>query len=286
MAAFTWAAQAQAQVIWSGLGDGTTWGDNANWVGGSKPTGTNTPQLEGATVTVDTVESYTGMSATGADGALIIDDGGELTANASTTALRYINGITINSGGKLFSAPTNNIRSAFLTINEGGELTGTGAIFDGDTITVGGIFRPRDSIDGANEFVIGSGTTTGNFYMTATGALYLDVFGNGVNESIVITDSSSSVSNLDLSLGTIVLSTQSYTPQIGDSFDLWTDNMSGGEPNNVTPGDGSNIILSGYQLDLSQWATDGIVTVVPEPQSVIYVALAGLAVFAIRRRRR
>jgi len=285
LALFT-ATLASAQVVWDGGGNGSTWGDNLNWIGDVKPTGSDSVQLDGATVTVDTAESYTGFSATGTNGFIIVNSGGELTANANSNAFRHIDGLTINTGGLVIASPTANIRSGFLMINDGGELTGTNSVFDADTLTVGGEFRPMDAVDGNNTFRIGSATTGGSFIMASTGTLYLDLYGDGVNEDIVIDDRDAIVSDLDLSTGSIILSTQGgYTPQIGDSYDLWTDLMTGGVPNNVIPGDGSNISLVGYQLDLSQWATDGVVSVVPEPNAIVLVALVGLSLVYLRRRK-
>ncbi len=277
---------ANAQVVWNGAGDGTTWGDDANWIGGSAPTGSDLVQLQGATVTVDTIESYTGFDATGDDGTLIIENGGELTANASGNAFRRIAGVTINSGGKLISADTNNIRSGFITINSGGELRGTDSILDQDLLTVDGIFRPMDTIDGNNQFDIGSLTTRGTVVLNPGGTIELDLFGNGVNEGFrLFPDNNPGLkSELDIANGSIDLVLQGgYSPTIGDSFDLWDD------PNGdsiLTLGDGSNITLSGYSLNTSSFATDGVVTVVPEPTSLLLSALGFLLVgFGIKFRR-
>ncbi|MFW6146398.1 MAG: PEP-CTERM sorting domain-containing protein, partial [Planctomycetota bacterium] len=50
-------------------------------------------------------------------------------------------------------------------------------------------------------------------------------------------------------------------------------------------GDGSNIAIedSDLTLDTSQWGSDGIVTVIPEPASLALVGLGGLVM--LRRRR-
>ncbi len=277
-----------ATIVWNGAGDGSTWGDDNNWVGGTRPSGADSPQLDGATVVVDTAESYTGFEATGPDGQVIVNSGGELTANSSFNALRRISAMTVNTGGRLIADPTVDIRSGTLTINAGGEVTGTDSIFDGDTLTIGGIFRPMDTIDGNNEFRIGSPTTGGHVEMAATGTLYLDLFGDGTNEFFNINDRDAIVSSLDLSVGSIVLSPQGgYMPQVGHSYDLWDDAQTGMVANDVTPGTGANISLTGYQLDLSLWQTQGVVTVtaIPEPSGILVIGFGALALFMGRRRR-
>ncbi|MGH7133194.1 MAG: GC-type dockerin domain-anchored protein [Phycisphaerales bacterium] len=45
---------ALAQIQWSGAGDGSTWNDPANWIGGAVPTPTDSASITGATVTLST----------------------------------------------------------------------------------------------------------------------------------------------------------------------------------------------------------------------------------------
>ena len=160
-------------------------------------------------------------------------------------------------------------------------FTGTDNIRDSKTLTVAGTWYPIGESPSTLVFTFGASTVSGHVNLTS-GNIVMDLFGDGVNEYFNVNRALGSCS---LSLdgdegGTVTLRPlDGYTPQVGDSYDLW-DYVDG---NTVTPGDGTNISLPGYTLDLSQWVSDGIVTVIPEPATMGLLAAGAVAL--LRRRR-
>lgn len=264
-----------ADVIWDGGGDGISWGDDLNWVGDAQPTASDFFNPDGATITVNTTDATYNTLIVGASGSVVVADGGILTGTgANFRVIRYI-GFTIQSGGEFHVPFDADIRND-VTIDDGGLFTGGDLLQDSGTVlSVNGQWQPGDNIDGNNTIGF-SGSSS--MVLGSTGTIFLDVYGNGINEFF---NMSSAAGTLDIAGGSIMLTAQGYTPQIGDQFDLWDDPAGG----TIIPGDGSNISLSGFTLDTSSFMTDGIVTVVPEPRAyaMVFALLVGLGVFLKRR---
>ena len=281
-------ATLQADTLtWVGPTTGGTWQTAANWQNtvpeSAVPTAADSVIVaSGNTVEVNSPDAVLYAFANGSGGTVNINSGGVLTGGHGYT-LRYISTVNVNDGGTLPAGTTWDIRCN-VSIADGGVVTGTdnlGTYTYGATLSIDGTFSPRGSTS-AGAYTIGGGGDAyyGRLRLHSTGTLNLDVFGNGDNEYLSIV-STAAGAELDLSSGTVALVLQGgYTPQIGDSFNLW-DKVAGDAV--VTPGDGSNISLPGYTLDLSQWASDGIVTIIPEPATLGLLAVGGLALLKRRR---
>lgn len=264
-------------VVWDGGGDGSTWGDDANWVGGSQPTGADTLQINNTTVIVDTPGAAYSSNTSASSGLIIvINDGGILTSvNGNFNSLRYMTSLDVNNGGAYIDQNASVTVRTNLTIAEGGLVEGLSSIRDSRTLSVGGAWRMLGNTSAAN-FIWSSGATVS---LLSTGTIEMDLYGNNSNDAFSLGNASAV---LNLNAGNIVLTPQGgYVPQPGDQFDLW--NLTAGT---INPGDGSNITLAGYQLDVSQFATDGIVTIVPEPSTNALLAGLAMLVGAAYLRRR
>lgn len=272
---------------WDGGGDGSTWGDDLNWGGDTEPTASDAISIGANTVIVDTSDAvYSTFNSGSAGGTININSGGTLTSTSTAghTTLRYLSSININNGGTLVVDDTASLRFD-ITVNAGGTFIGADGVQDADTLSISGLFRPLDNTNGNNVFALGTSTTRGDLILNTGGTIELDIFGNGVNESFnMFPDTNPGLfSTLDIEDGSIDLVIQgAYTPSIGDSFDLW-DDPNGDSIMNV--GDGSNISLSGYSLDTSTFATNGVVTVIPEPGSLLLMVVGSLLTGLCLRRR-
>ena len=277
------AVSVQAQVVWSGAGDGSTWGDDNNWTGGQEPALGDNVDLAGASVVVDTNDAaYANFENNG--GSVTVNAGGILTTNGTFAAVRYIAGMTVNNGGALLNpAGTAWLRSTTV-VNSGGLVQGFATLRDNDLTLSGGTFAPRDSVNGNNDFSFG--TTAADFYLD-TGTLQLDLFGDGVNEYWVVGNTSS---DLWLDTGTVELVPQGgYVPASGDSFQIFDNTAASTDI--LFQADAANVVIQGFKTvtwDTSQWdLTDGTLTVetlvVPEPATLGVFAL-GLLCLARRRR--
>lgn len=266
-----------AQVTWDGEGDGTTWGDDANWVGDAEPTSSDSIALNGATVTVDTSDATYSTGGSGNIGSTInINSGGVLTAvGGNFNTLRFFTAVNVNAGGSYVDQDASTTLRSPMTIAENGSLFGLSSIREGITLSIGGNWQMLGNTSAAAF----SWSQDATVDLLSTGTVEFDLYGDNSNDSFDLTNAGAV---LNLASGNIVLTTQGgYTPQPGDSFDLW-DNTAGGS---ITPGDGSNITLTGYTLDVSQFATDGTVSVIPEPSTyALFIGLTMLVGATIRRR--
>lgn len=274
-----------ALIVWSGPGSGGEWTEDSNWGGGVAPAASDSVNLSDATIIVGGANATYNSFVNGSGGTIDINSGGVLTqSGAATNGLRYFTQINVNSGGTLIVNSSVNIRSS-LEVFSGGTLEGTSNIRGNVSLNMDGTFRPGGS-SAASAYTINEG---GDLILGSNGTIELDVFGDMDNESFSLNIGSNTVgSTLDLSTGTIDLKVHGYIPLLGDSFDLW--DISNGN-SSVTPGTGENIVLSGYILDLSEWTSDGVVTVsavssVPEPSVIGWlIGFSGVLQMLLRRRR-
>jgi len=264
-------------ITWTGGGDGKTWNDPANWSNDDNagapgvPTSADNVSLAGATVEINGAATYNDGRSGG--GIAQVNNGGVLTPTGSSfSTLRRWSGINVLSGGTL-DAPASAWVRYNINVADGGVMTGTNQVRDSDTVDVAGLFQPIGTSSTNLTYTMGSSTVTGSITLQSTGVMEIDIFGDGVNEFFNLVNAGSNLNTAD---GTINLIPQDgYVPQEGDSFDLWENPA---ESTNLNIGDGSNIFLAGFALDTSQWVSDGVVTVVPEPASLALLALGGLAI--------
>jgi hypothetical protein len=274
-----------AVITWDGSGDGTNWLDGSNWDTDSVPGSVDSVHLGGNAVQVNGPGATYAAAASGSAGTIDINSGGVLTqVGNSFNALRFFTKVNVNDGGTFVADPVANIRTN-LDILAGGTLEGTSRIRDAKTLNVGGIFRPEnDAAESA--YLVNDG---GSVLLGSTGTIELGLFGNMNNVGFLLNAGANTVgATLDLSAGSVELVLQGgYTPIVGDSFDLWdVTNVN----SIVTPGTGNNIFLDGYDLDFTQWATDGVVSIsavsaVPEP-STWAALLGGIGMITVIARRR
>lgn len=276
---------AQADVLhWIGPSENGIWHDAANWEERENddvvtspawiPTASDDVRLENAIVEINAAATYNDNS--GGGGTANINDGGTLTPTGGWNNVIRGFSVIVNNGGELNLLNASNrvnIRST-VTVNAGGTMLGGGQ--NSATLSVGGHWVPDEWI-WPNES--GAFHASADLTLTSTGTLELALFDNGLNRHIHVGSASAEI---DLAAGSILLAPQGdYEPEIGDSFTLWTNPD---ENPNVTVGDGSNIALPGYALDVSQFQSEGIVTVIPEPGSLMLLGLGG-ALMLVRRRR-
>ncbi|NLF30339.1 MAG: PEP-CTERM sorting domain-containing protein [Planctomycetes bacterium] len=281
MILFVSGTAAEAAIVWNGNGDGANWGDPDNWDLDRVPNSSDTVTLGGSTVSVAVPDAV--MDRFSGGGTVNIDSGGVLTGSHAYT-LRYISKINVNGGGLLPAGASWDIRIN-IDVNAGGRMTGAGRIgaFESRTLNIYGTFEPRGTA-GPGAFTLGSTGSVnydGHLSLQTGGTVVLDVFASGSNEYFDVSGLDNGTA-LDLNAGSIVLRPQGYAVQVGDVFDLWQQTNAAAVMN---VGDGSNISIEGsaLTLDTSLWASDGIVTVVPEPAGLALIGLGGLF---IRRRRR
>jgi autotransporter-associated beta strand protein len=193
--------------------------------------------------------------------------------------------MNVNGGTLLFNG-TQTAGLGNFTVNAGGTLGGTGTILLASTASLivsnGGTLSPGNSP--------GLLTLSGGLGMTLASNSNYNVELNGLaigsqyDSTLVSGSGFINVSNsvLDVSLG--------YTPNVGDKFDIIT-NMTGNAVLGTFAGlnEGGIIDAGGTDLQISYLGGTGydvVLTVVPEPSSLV-LALAGVCLpMLIRRGRR
>lgn len=209
LAAFTLSslvASLSAQIVWDGSGDGTTYEDAANWVGGVAPADDTTTDVaqfngdlslssarsvSGIDINAATVLSGSGSLTLGADGItgasdLSLSGTGSVYAKVADGALNYTGNIVVGSGTTLFSTRNaikqdNTLPKTTITL-DGGTLSEDGDHLDltGRDIVLtanGGTLRHINNrnifggyvVSGAGQLTMeGAGTTVGRVQLTET----------------------------------------------------------------------------------------------------------------------
>ncbi len=271
-----------AQVVFENGGGDNVWGNPLNWSDGELPLVTDVVNLGTFTVEVN-APGATYLTPTASTGATVnINNGGVLTPGTNAfNSLRNIGPININSGGTLEGGSL--VARTDITVNTGGLLNGVGAIRDGSEIVLdGGVWAPSPPSSSTYNIRIDSANTA---FDLSTGKLQLDLISAGSFEKFDFISASTTYFNFNTS-GTIEI-IDGYGVELDDTFSFVV--ISGAGTPVIDYGSGSNVVLvgaaPGLSLDVSQWATNGTVTVVPEPTTSLLLAAGGLITMVFRRRR-
>lgn len=183
-----------------------------------------------------------------------------------TDSLNTSNGNVVVAGGLVIdSASTVNVGTASLTVNEGGMLSGSGGVIG--SVVVDGGFAPGTSP--------GTFNVTGNFTLTGTSDSTFEIDGITAGLYDVL-----DVSGM-LTLGGQLTLVTNYAANLGDTIQILNWGTIGGNFSQIL---GTNI-GGGLSWDVSNLATSGTITVVPEPNTVLLFGL-GAAFLLWRMRRR
>ena len=152
--------------------------------------------------------------------------------------------------------------STSATVDSGGTIGGNGSLTG--TLTVNGTVSPGLSV---------GELTSGNLALGVNGVYVAELDGNGVNDRLTALGS--------MTIDGMIQVFLNYTASGGDTFDIADFASFSGAPTF----DFSNAPLEpGLAWDVSGFSTNGVISVVPEPQSAI-LGLLGAAGILSRRRR-
>jgi len=224
-----------------------------------------------------------GAFAINAGVALTVDSSGMLAGNTYTLTGNISgpgNFVKAGAGTVILTGVTTATGSA--TVSAGTlTLNGTHS-FSSVTVASGATLSGSGSASSAAiNFPAGSHVAPGNSVGTLTvgavtiaGALDAEASANGVNDLLVTT---STIWNAGASVNLTLLG--GFTPAAGNSFDLVNGTISGTAPTFNLPS-----LSPGLTWNTSQFMTTGVLTVVPEPSSIL-LSFAGAALLLRRRRR-
>lgn len=239
---------------------------------------------------------------------IIGNGGGILKTGSGTLALNAANtytGNTVISGGTLRLGAAGSIDTsprvtvasgatfdvaavASFSMKSGQRLEGGGSVTGSITIANGALLAP--GILGGNE--VGKLTISGALTLASGSQTFLDLSNLGTYDQIAAVGAFTQATGAQ-----IVVQPNGFTPSSGQSFNLldWGSLVS--LSSNLGPllRDGSeddtsdlnlpSLVGTGLFWDLSQFATAGVVFVVPEPSRLVLLFLAGLGMVWRRRRR-
>jgi autotransporter-associated beta strand protein len=263
----------------SGATSAVELGGFAQTVGGLNQNGGNTREVRnnGAettlTINVGTGESYSynaNFSGTGTINLVLSGDGTQTFSRAAgyTTAL---GDVTVNNGELVWdstNAGTLSGATSIVTIGMNGKLSGSGLI--NGVVSVAGALNPGNS-PGTLNFsealtLLSTATTTLEIAGTTTGLF--DVLAGDTSNTLTLG-------------GSLVLDSTGYIAMVGDEITVFENWASfAGTFDSITGTDLGN----GLFFDTDNLLIDGTITVVPEPHTGLLGVLAGLLVFARRRR--
>lgn len=200
-----------------------------------------------------------------------LEGGAQVTLTADNVGIKSV---TVTEGTLIANNLVNSsVGSGPLLVDTNGILRGQG-IIGGDT-TINGTLNPGIGVDtGRMEFF-------DNVAMGATSELSMQINSTGVGgfDQLVGTHGSA----LNFADGaTIVFSATGYTPNGGDTFQLFDDWAS------IS---GSNITFTGtdlgggFSFDTSNLLTDGYITVIPEPATVAIIIPLLAMLIALKKRK-
>jgi len=253
---------------------------------------------------------------------VVANVGGVVTltkSNTSTWELQGANtftgGVNINGGTLLVNnvGATSGTGTGVVTINAGGTLGGIGRVAPtgANFISINGLIAPGTPATNNGVGTLTLATVTGNATFSATGGATLQLLTNGGNGLVVSFSDPSHVSGvtgafngtggdrisflssngglLDFTSATAgslnVVLGPGYAPAYGDAFDLldWS-TVTGLNVGLLTLPDLTSF-NPGFTWDTSQFVSQGVIVVVPEPGRVLLV-LMGLGAMVWRRGRR
>lgn len=293
-----------ALVVWDGGAADDDWNSGANWDTNSPPTSSDIARVDAGGVTIEVNAAADALYFSNNDGSgslvtLNLNPGGSLTESGNFLTGRFAAGsnTVINvAGGELlggsdiYGPDAGNSGSVTYNISAGLVANYTRFRYANTTVNLSGGMLDMggaSAVPASLSFVNGAALN-----MSGTGTFVFDIFDNGSNDTLL------GGAEVDMTGGVIGFRfADSYTPQVGDSYDFLGVNM-------LVDGTGSNIsstdIDGKYNItwDTSQWGagntgsdpskgvlTINAISVIPEPSSFALVTLtAGL--LTLRRRRR
>jgi fibronectin-binding autotransporter adhesin len=194
---------------------------------------------------------------------------GNTTINGGTLALGA--GGSIASSSQIIVGATTTLdvtATGGWTVGASQTLSGPGTVIGNTTIT--GDLRPGSSP--------GTLTITGNLGLNSDSDLFIELGGTGILDfdRLLVSGQLSASGNILVSL------VNSFNPAVNDSFQIAT--FTGFAGTGATFDFLGAPLDSGLSWDTSSFSTNGTITVIPEPASVLLAALGTLGL-ALRRRR-
>ncbi len=259
----------------------TVTGDDATpTVGGITKTGAGTLVLNAANTYTGATVVQAGTLRLGSAGSIDASPTVTVAAGATLNVASVTGGFSVKSGQTLQGGGT---VTGATTINSGATLSiGTVSADLTQTLTIGGSLS---LIAGSNSvFDLGTPTFTstngfgGNEVGTAGYTTYVQAYSTALTGDH---DRLISTASINQALGaTITVLGNDFTPASGQIFNLldWQTSFS------ASANLGANFSASGYVWDISLFASDGIVVIVPEPSRALLL-LTGLTLLGFRRRR-
>jgi autotransporter-associated beta strand protein len=211
-----------------------------------------------------------GRDSTGViEGGTLLTDGDMHKINGGTLILNNVNtytGKTIIDDGKLI---VNGSIAGDAEVTDNATLGGHGLIGGSVTVDDGGILSPGNS----------PGLLTINGDLTLSGLSTLDIELGGTDAGLFDQLYVGGLFNADGMLCLLIL--DGYTPSAGDNFLIFTNGgFDHGDFTSLTTN-----LSDGLSWDLSQLASTGRITVVPEPSTCALAIVALLGLIVLRRRR-
>ena len=216
-----------------------------------------------ATLTLDTAVSRTYAGLLNGNLSLVKQGQADFTLGSGTHGFT---GTTTVESGKLVI--NGNVTTSAVTVENGGSLGGTGTIGGATLVESGGMIAPGNSP--------GTLTIDDDLALNVGSILSMEIDGvlSGEFDRLVVNGDLTADATLLLVLGGL------YTPASGHSFDLvdWNGTFAGTPDFNSLPALGG-----GLTWNTSTFASDGVISIVPEPSAAL---LSGFGLLVLLRRHR